>query len=93
MVEITRVEGGSIAQKAGILAGDKLVSINGNEIKDVLDYRFYMTEEKIDILICREGKSKSFCIKKGQYDDLGLEFETYLMDKKHSCKNARARKI
>lgn len=87
MVLITGVETNSHAEKSGIKKGDSLISINGNNITDVLDYRFYATEKKLDILLCRDGKQISVSVKKDMYDDLGLEFETYLMDKKHSCKN------
>ena len=87
MVEITGIEKNSPAAKAHIVAGDILVSINGNPINDVLDYRFYITEKKLDITLDRRGETVSVTIKKPQYDDIGLEFATYLMDKKHSCKN------
>lgn len=87
MVEITGIEKNSPAAKAHIVAGDILVSINGNPITDVLDYRFYITEKKLDITLDRRGETVSVTIKKPQYDDIGLEFATYLMDKKHSCKN------
>jgi len=87
MVKICGVEAKSYAEKAGIKAGDILVSVGGNEINDVLDYRFYITEKKLDIIAERDGKRLSFEVKKPQYDDLGLEFETYLMDEKHSCTN------
>ena len=87
MVKITGIEKKSIAEKAGITAGDVLMSVNGNEIRDVLDYRFYITEKKLDIKVERDGAPLLFTVKKPQYDDLGLEFETYLMDEKHSCTN------
>ena len=87
MVEITGIEKNSAAAKAHILPGDILVSINGNPITDVLDYRFYITEKKLDIELDRRGETVHVSIKKPQYDDIGLEFATYLMDKKHSCKN------
>ena len=87
MVKILDVEKKSPAAKKRIKAGDILVSINGNEINDVLDYRFYLTEEKLNIVVLRGEKKKSKKIKKGEYDDIGLIFETPLMDKKHSCKN------
>lgn len=88
MVQITGIEKNSYADKAGLLSGDSLIAINGNEIADVLDYRFYITEKKLELLVCRDGERLTFQIKKrDQYDDIGLEFETYLMDKKHSCKN------
>ena len=87
MVKITGVEERSHAKKAGIKPLDVLVSINGNEICDVLDYRFYLTEKEVDLLLKREDGEYSVKIKKGEYDDIGLDFETPLMDEKHSCRN------
>ncbi len=88
MVKICGVEKNSYADKAGIKVGDELVSVSGNEIRDVLDYRFYIMDKKITVEVVRCGEKMSFPIKKkDEYDDIGLEFETYLMDKKHSCKN------
>jgi len=87
MVAITDVLPRSRAAKAGILAGDVLISINGHEISDVLDYRFYLAEEKLTISLLRDGKPFVAKIKKQEYDDIGLDFETPLMDKKHSCEN------
>ena len=87
MVKITDVEPHSLAKKHGICAGDFLLEINGNEICDVLDYRFYLTEERVKLLFRRGENDYTVDIKKGQYDDIGLEFETPLMDEKHSCTN------
>jgi len=87
MVKITGVVPGSYAEKCGILPGDSLVLINGSEIRDVLDYRFYICEEKLSLCVSRGGKERVVKIDKDEYDDIGLEFETFLMDKKHSCKN------
>ena len=87
MVEITEVAKNSRAHRAGILAHDILVSINGNEICDVLDYRFYLAEKSVKLSVIRDGRALSFTIHKSEYDDIGLDFETPLMDKKHSCKN------
>lgn len=87
MVKIVAVYPRSRAKKAGILADDILVSINGKEINDVLDYRFYLADKNILIKVLRDGKELEFKIKKSEYDDIGLDFETPLMDKKHSCEN------
>ena len=70
-------------EKKKISAGDTLLSINGNTINDVLDYRFYLADKNILIKVLRDGKELEFKIKKSEYDDIGLEFETFLMDKKH----------
>ena len=65
-----------------------LLSINGNEIEDVLDFRFYMTEKRLNIVFERDGQTlKALLKKRGEYDETGMEFDTYLMDKQHSCKN------
>jgi len=87
MVTVTDVRRHSRAAKAGIKVGDILVSINGREIGDVLDYRFYLAEERIELALLRDGHALRKHIKKKEYDDIGLEFETPLMDKKHSCEN------
>ena len=87
MVKICGVTAGSRSERVGILPEDELVSINDNEICDVLDYRFYLTEPRVELKLTRQGKEYTVLIKKGQYDDIGLEFETPLMDKKHTCRN------
>lgn len=87
-VIIKDVEQHSAAHKARIKPGDTLVSLNGNIIMDVLDYRFYQNNEKIVAeIINAKGKIKKVKIKKGEFDELGLVFDTYLMDEKRSCKN------
>ena len=87
MVKITDVEKNSRAAKRGIIPGDILVKINGNEINDVLDYRFYLTECSVELSLLRDGEEVTVTIKKSEYDDIGLDFETPLMDKKQTCKN------
>ena len=88
MVKICAVEPGSLADKHGIKAEEFLISINKNKITDVLDYRFYCTEKKIKLVIQNEnGKCRKVKIKKDEYDDIGLQFESYLMDAHRSCKN------
>ncbi len=87
-VKICEVEKKSPAARAGIKAGDTLVKIGDNEIVDVLDYRFYQNDEKLTLTVLRKnGKEKVYKIKKGEYDELGLLFDSYLMDEQHSCRN------
>ena len=87
MVKITCVDKGSRAELAGIRSGDNLISINNREICDVLDYRFFLADRSILLKLDREGETFEVSIRKQQYDDIGLDFETPLMDKKHSCEN------
>ncbi|MBQ4556042.1 MAG: DUF512 domain-containing protein [Clostridia bacterium] len=87
VVEITDVLAHSRAEKAGIRAGDILVSLNGNAITDVLDYRFYLADTHIDVELRRGEDTFTVSIDKGEYDDIGLDFATPLMDKKQRCEN------
>jgi len=87
MVIIKSVDKHSRADKAGIRQGDILISINGHGISDVLDYRFYLAEEIVNVAVKRGGRELSFKIHKDVYDDIGLEFETALMDDKMRCVN------
>ena len=87
-VKIFDVTTGSHADKAGIKKGETLLSINSNEIVDVLDYRFYQVNRKITLEVEDEDKNvRTIEMTKGEYEEIGLEFETYLMDKQHSCRN------
>lgn len=77
----------SIADKKGIKPGDVLISVNSHEINDVLDYRFYIKEEKLILALVSNGKAKKVHLRKDEDDDLGLEFDSYLMDRQHRCTN------
>lgn len=87
-VKIFDVTTGSHADKAGIKKGETLLSINSNEIVDVLDYRFYQVNRKLTLEVADEDENvRTIEMTKGEYEEIGLEFETYLMDKQHSCRN------
>lgn len=86
-VKIYSVTKGSYADKAGIKIGETLVSINSNEIVDVLDYRFYQVNRQLSLEISDGKTVRTVSISKGEYDEIGLEFETYLMDEQRSCRN------
>lgn len=86
-VVVSDVQKRSLAFKAGIPAKATLLSINGNEINDVLDYQFYVTERRIELVCLVDGKEKSYTLVKDEYEDIGLIFDSYLMDKQHHCKN------
>ncbi len=87
MVKINSVMHGSPCDKHGIQKDDMLVRINGHGIKDVLDYMYYAADTDITLEIERDNVPLTIHISKDEYDDLGLEFETFLMDNKQSCSN------
>lgn len=85
---VRAVEPGSIADELGIEPGDKLLSINDNEIEDVFDYHFYVNDEELVLLIEKpDGEEWELEIEKDYEEDLGIEFEQGLMDEYRSCRN------
>ena len=70
-------------------AGDTVVSINGNEILDVLDYKFFAYDRELDVILRRpDGSEYAVRVRKDEGGDLGLDFGSYLMDAPRSCANA-----
>lgn len=86
-VKITGIIKHSPAHRAKIKTDDVLLSVNGHEITDVLDYMFYSAEDKVELLLEHKGKVINKTIIKSEYDDLGLEFASFLMDDKRQCSN------
>ena len=78
----------SPAARVRIKAGDTLLTINGRPITDVLDYRFFIPDQTLTVTVqTAKGKERTVRIRKEAYAELGLEFDTYLMDKQRSCRN------
>ena len=86
-VKVTGIDKRSPADRAGVRAGDILVSINGHEVADVLDYMFYAAESRCTLVLEREGRAFTVKVRKSEYDDLGMQFSSFLMDEKRSCSN------
>jgi len=85
---VKEVEPGSIAEEMGIEPGDKLLSINDNEIEDVFDYHYLVNDEEIVLLIQKpNGEEWELEIEKDYEEDLGIIFEQGLMDEYRSCRN------
>lgn len=87
-IKISSITYGSIAHELGIEPGDFLVSINGQQIHDVFDYRFYTADSALILDIEKSnGERWQFDIEKDYSEDLGLEFEHSLLDEEKSCRN------
>ena len=84
---IFSVDPGSPGARAGFRPGDTLLSINGHTILDVLDYRYHSEAEKLRVEIERQGKRRTLRLRKEESEPLGLNFETYLMDRPRACVN------
>ena len=88
MTAIRAVEPRSPAHRAGVRVGETLTQINGHMIVDVLDYKFYSYDPRLELVLRDpEGKTRTVRLRKSEGEDLGLEFETYLMDRARSCAN------
>ncbi|MEM8506044.1 MAG: TIGR03279 family radical SAM protein [Cyanobacteria bacterium P01_D01_bin.1] len=85
---ITSVVPGSIAEEIGFEAGDRLVSVNGQRPRDLIDYRFLCADEVLDLeVLDAKGVSHQVEIEKDFDEELGLEFETALFDGLIQCVN------
>ena len=85
---ITSVDRRSPAEKAGLREGEKLLSINGHTIEDVLDYRFYGYDRDPQVVLeASDGTQRTLRVKKDEGVELGLNFDTYLMDEPRPCSN------
>lgn len=73
MLEIITVQPDSIAAELNLKSGDKIISINGNEINDQIDYRFYSAEENLELSVQHESEQVIYEIEKEYSEDLGLE--------------------
>ena len=75
-------------QRRELEPGDKILQINGQDIEDVLDYRFYIQNEEIDMVVQKkDGSEVEWEFDKDFYEDLGIEFESGLMSDYRSCAN------
>ena len=86
-VRIQGVDEDSPAQAAGIRAGMELLTIDGHEVRDGLDYEFYSAKAVLHVTVAEGEKRHSFRIAKSEYQPLGCCFSTYLIDKQHTCRN------
>lgn len=85
---VSRVLPGSIAEELEITTGDRLISINGNEMEDIFDYQFLTQDEYIEVLIEKpDGEQWLLEVDKDADEDLGIEFENGLMDEYRHCCN------
>lgn len=84
---ITSIDPRSPAERAGVRVGETLRAINGHTVVDVLDYRFYGYDSETALTLEQDGTARTVTIRKEEGRDLGLNFETYLIDEMHTCAN------
>jgi putative radical SAM enzyme (TIGR03279 family) len=75
-LQVTEVTDGSIADAVGISRGDRIASINGREIKDVIDYRYFSTEERLVVEVIKgNGEVWEVDLEKEPDEEIGLDFD------------------
>ena len=76
------------ARRNGVHAGETLLEINGHRVVDVLDYKFHGYDPRLTLTLRAEnGTTRTVRLRKREGEDMGLNFETYLMDRARSCAN------
>ena len=84
---IAHIEPGSLAEEAGIRAGDRLVTVNGQKVVDWLDYQAFTCAEDVSVVVERDGEQTEYEFEKDEYEPLGLSFDTELMSRTRECVN------
>ena len=85
---VASIEEGSIGEELGFEVGDQLISINGVQPRDLIDYKFLIAEENIELIILDEkGETHTIEIEKDYDDELGLAFTEALFDGLKQCNN------
>lgn len=81
------IEDGSLAEEAGIEAGDRLLKINGSDFHDILEYRYLVSEYEVELEVEKKDGSIEIITIENNYEDLGIEFKEALIDTAQSCTN------
>ena len=85
---ISSVKHGSLAEAAGIKAGESLLTVNGSSLRDIIDLSFLLADEQVVLkLAAADGTEREITIDKRIDEDLGLEFESAVFDKVTTCYN------
>ena len=84
---VRRVAAGSLAERARVEPGDRILAINGRQPRDIIDYRYLIADERIRLRVRGKHGERSVTIDKHSDRDLGIEFESDLFDGVRTCSN------
>jgi putative radical SAM enzyme (TIGR03279 family) len=84
---VAAVRTGSIAADLAWQPGDRLVSLNGHVLRDVIDYRFYQADDQVEAVVDHGSHVRTYVIRKDPDEDLGVEFSDGLFDRLRTCRN------
>ena len=85
---ISEIQPGSIAEELNMEPGDEILRINDTLIEDIFDYRYLCSDDYIEVLLKKpSGEEWLLEIEKDYDEELGIVFESSLMDDYRSCRN------
>ena len=86
--KIIRIQPESLAEELGLAVGDKVLEVNGQKLRDIIDLSFSFADEEIDLLIEHEdGEQEMISFDKDYDEELGAEFESAVFDGIRKCAN------
>lgn len=84
---IEYIEPGSFAEEAGLKKGDVLLSVNGSDFHDVLEYRYLTSEAEVELAVLKTDASVELVVIENDFEDIGIGFKSDLIDEAKSCRN------
>ena len=84
---IASIEAGSIAEELGLQPGDVVYAVGDQVLRDVIDYRFAIADEQIELFVRRGDEEMIYEIEKDPDEDLGIFFVEPLFDRLRTCNN------
>src|SRR5262249_32867366 len=85
---IDAVRAGSLAERAGLLIGDRITSIDGRRLRDAVDFQLLAAEDVIELEVVRDDRATRLEIEKHPDEDLGVDFEDAAFDGVRTCNNS-----
>ena len=87
---VEKVDPGSIGAEIGIEPGDEILTLNGERMEDVIDYRFLVTEEEVEVVVApgaRVEDAYTVVVEKDLDETLGVTFRADVFDGIRICSN------
>ncbi|NOZ57337.1 MAG: DUF512 domain-containing protein [Calditrichaeota bacterium] len=74
MLKVERVERGGLAERLGLKPGDRLLAVNGEPVRDELDFQFYASDEVVELRVARDGAVLNVVAEREFGEPWGIEF-------------------
>ena len=84
---VVSVAPGSAAALAGLVEGDEIVSIDGLQPRDVIEWQMFTSEADLELDVLRDGLSFELTVPKGAGEALGVEVQSAVFDRVRTCDN------